>query len=279
MKTSEQKIYGFNACMAFAKAYPDQVIRAYCTPALQKKLGFLLKHLAQHKRAYHLVTESELAKLSGSEHHEGVLLLISRPALMSELDVFKQLGSGKLADSECLLCLDGVSNPHNLGSIARTAAHYGIQRIALFNLTNEQLKALVSGAYHRTAEGGAVHVQLCDIKEPLNFLERLKKDFSFTVAATSSHAKSSSLHNTTLPKRLALLMGSETDGVSQQLLEAAQLKVCINGTGHVESLNVASATAILLNEYSRQLQRRTEESLSTKPTFVGRPEGRKRNGS
>ncbi|NBW80215.1 tRNA/rRNA methyltransferase [bacterium] len=279
MKPTEQKIYGFNACFSFAKACPEQVIRAYCTPSLQKKLGFLLKYLAQQKRAYHIVSEAELCKLSGSEHHEGVLLLIARPALHSESEIFKQLASGNLKTPECLLCLDGVSNPHNLGSIARTAAHFGIHWIALFNLTNEQIKALVSGAYHRTAEGGAVHVQLCDIKQPLKFLERLKKDFSFTVAATSSHAKSSSLNDTALPERLALLMGSETEGVSPQLLEAAQLKVCINGTGHVESLNVASATAILLNEFSRQIQRRTDEPFSIKPTLVGFPEGRNRKGS
>ncbi|MFZ9519114.1 MAG: TrmH family RNA methyltransferase [Silvanigrellaceae bacterium] len=279
MKPSEQKIYGINACLAFSKSAPDKVVRAYCTTTQQKKLGFLLKYLAQQKRAYHIVTEAELAKLSGSEHHEGVLLLIERPALLSEQELFEQLAAGQPKAPECVLCLDGVSNPHNLGSIARTAAHFGVQRIALFNLNNDQLKALVSGAYHRTAEGGAVHIHLYEIREPLIFLQRLRREFAFTVAATSSHVKSSPLNNTTLPGRLALVMGSENDGVSPKLIEESQLKLCINGTGHVESLNVASATAILLNEYSRQTQRKKEPVLSAKPTFAGRPEGRKRRGS
>lgn len=281
MKPSEQKIYGRNACLAFARKFPDSVIRAYCTESTQGSLSFLLKKLAQLRRAYHIVTATDLNKLSESEHHEGFLLLVERPALKSENEILTSLSQLPANKPECILCLDGISNPHNLGSIVRTSAHFGIKKIILFETDLQNIKSLTSGSYHRTAEGGAVHVDLCVAENPKVFLETLSVKHGFTIAATSSHTKSSLLNRTVLPGRLALVMGSEALGVRPEIMGMASLKLAINGTGHVESLNVASATAILLNEYCRQEERqRVKPSRgSSKPTLVGRESGRKRMGS
>jgi TrmH RNA methyltransferase len=281
MKSNEQKIYGRNACLAFAKKYPEAVIRAYCNETTQKTFGFLLKKLAQQKKAYHLVTNAELNKISESDHHEGVVLLIERPALIEDSDVLKKLRSLSRASPQCILCLDGVSNPHNLGSIVRTAAHFNIRWIILFNVDSTQQKSLSSGAFHRSAEGGAVCVDVGHAAHPANFLKALTSEFGFTVAMTTSHARGRSLHHTKLPPRLALVMGSESHGVSRGIEELAQLSLCIEGTGNVESLNVSCASAILLNEYVRQTQRKPvfKDGPSTSPTLAGREDGRKRRGS
>jgi TrmH RNA methyltransferase len=279
MKANEQKIYGRNACLAFARKSPDNVIRAYCNDTVQGEFGFLLKHLAKHKRAYHIVTNDALGKLSESLHHEGVMLLVNKPPIADENILFAALDQESKQKTECLLCLDGLSNPHNLGSIVRTAAHFGVQRIVLFNVSDDSLKSLLSAAYHRTAEGGAVHVDIIRCKNSEKFIEKISEKYGFTLAATSSHSAAAFLHRTTLPKRLALLMGSEGNGVSPDLLKRAQFKICINGTGHVESLNVASATAILLNEYARQTQNCELSPVPIKPTFAERVVGRKRKGS
>lgn len=279
MKASEQKIYGRNACLAVSRFAPNSVIRAYCTESTRGTFGFLLKQLAAQKRAYHIVTSTDLNKLAESEHHEGVLLLIERPSLGGDEDLLKKISGIPKHKPTCILCLDGISNPHNLGSIVRTAAHFGIQQIVLTNIPNDQLKGLSSGAYHRTAEGGAMHVELAVSQNPTQLINTLTQQFGFTVAVTSSHAKSASLNKTKMPPRLVLVMGSESDGVSQDIMKLARCQICIDGTGHVESLNVASATAILLNEYNRQNQRVTDSPTPTKPTLAGRTLGRKRRGS
>ncbi|MEN9810740.1 MAG: putative tRNA/rRNA methyltransferase [Pseudomonadota bacterium] len=279
MKTSEQKIYGRNACIAFAKKNSDAVIRAYCTESTQPALGFLLKKLAQSKRAYHIVSTEDLSKISESEHHEGMMLLVHRQEAGSESTLLLN-ASRRRGKPELLLCLDGISNPHNLGSIVRTAAHFGIQDIVLMNIADEQIKGLLSGSYHRTAEGGAVHCSISISKDPCQFLQTLRTECGFSVAVTSSHSGTSALHSTRLPERLALVLGSETHGVSQDILKMAQLKIAISGTGHVESLNVASACAILLNEFARQSQRgRFPAGSPSKPTRTARALGRKRSGS
>lgn len=279
MKHSEQKIYGRNACLAFAHKYPQTVIRAYCTEATQGRFGFLLKKLAQAKRAYHIVTDAELNKLSESEHHEGVLLLVERPALQTDETLLRTLSLSPATRPEHILCLDGVTNPHNLGAIVRTAAHFGFHRIVLLNLGSEQLKSLISSPYHRTAEGGSVRVELTACNDAVAFLEKLKTSFNFKLAVTSSHERSTVLHRVQLPKRMVLVLGSESDGVSASIMQKADLKICIQGTGDVESLNVANAASVLMYEWYRQTQRAVAAPLPRTPTPTGRASGRKRMGS
>ena len=61
-----------------------------------------------------------------------------------------------------------------------------------------------------------------------------------------------SLYRTALPERLLLMMGAEQTGVDPQLAEVSALKLGIPGSGAVESLNVAAATAVFLGEWWRQ---------------------------
>ena len=281
MKSSEQKIFGRNACLAFAKHFPQAVIRAYCTEANRGRLGPLLKLLAEKKRAYHIVTESDLIKVCESEHHEGICLLVERQAAGSEDELVAALQKASKTAPHCVLCLDSISNPHNLGAIARCAAHFGIKHMILTNIAEESRKALLSGAFHRTAEGGGVHVKVYFTEEPAALLTRLQKEMSWTVVATSSHGQSQELNKTQLPRRCILVMGSESEGITAPILALAHLKVRIKGTGHVESLNVASATAILLNEFSRQIgnQRTGEFGSRDMPTGIARADGRNRRGS
>lgn len=281
MKSTEQKIYGRNACLSFAKSSPKTVIRAYCTEENRGRLGSLLKFLASQKRAYHIVSSDDLNKICESEHHEGVCLLVERMLPGDETQLLKDIQAEPKIGSNLLLCLDGITNPHNLGAITRTAAHFGIKKIFLCNIPVESQKSLVSGAFHRTAEGGAVHVELYCSAEGKSALEALKKQHGWNVFATSSYGRSQSLHKISFPQKLILVMGSESQGVSDSILQIADSKVCINGTGHVESLNVASATAILLNEYARQKENyRSAVSRPTAiPTRAVRAEGRNRKGS
>jgi TrmH RNA methyltransferase len=234
-----------------------------------------LKTLAQNKRAYHIVTQDDLRKVSESEHHEDVCLLIQRPHFFDEQQLVQDLKQIRSHTPALVLCLDNVGNPHNLGAITRTAAHFGIKHIVLCHLDSEALKSLTSGAYHRTAEGGSVHVRLYNSPNG-DVIARLQKEFFWKVVTTSSHVRTQTLNKTQLPRRTLLLLGSESNGVSKKLNSLADIAVCIGGTGFVESLNVASAAAILMNEFARQTetQRAPEEGVSKRPTRAVRTGGK-----
>lgn len=275
MNSNEQKIYGMNACLAFAKTCPEQIVRAYCTEESKGRLGFLLKALAKSKKAYHIVTDIDLRKICESEHHEDVCLLVQRPQVFSEAQLIDDLKSVKSHTPTLVLCLDNIGNPHNLGAIARTAAHFGVKHIVLCHVEPDALKTLTSGAYHRTAEGGSVQIKL--YASPTgSVMTKLKKEFFWKVATTSSHAKSQTLNKTQFPKKTILVLGSESHGVSPELNALANFAICIHGSGRVESLNVASAAAIFMNEFSRQCetQRAPEDGVSKKPTRAVRTGGK-----
>lgn len=232
------KYYGLHACLAIWNHRPEDIIRVYLDESQLQTLRPLLKWCAERRLVYRIVPPSELNRISDSVHHEGVCLLAKEPAPAS----FKDL---PLAEkSACFLYLDGVENPHNLGSILRTSAHFGIQAIL-----GERLPSL-SPSCCRIAKGGAELVRLYPLSSPKKTLQSLKRQ-GFTLIGTSSRTKSS-LYQFRFPARSILLVGSESTGIRPELLAQVDETVQIPGTGHVESLNVGVATALCLGEYRRQ---------------------------
>ena len=251
----ERKIYGLNACLSFFQRFPDRIIRAWLSEDAAKiHFGPLMKALAQDKRAYHIADERELEKVTQSEHHEGVCLLVQDFPLFTVEAFIATLPPAKPV---CMIALDGVSNPHNLGAIMRVAAHYGVAAII-----SEQPQLLRSGAAVRTAEGGATNIKLVGTDNLGKSLQFLKKR-QFSVVATSSH-ESQSLYEAPLPERIVLVLGEEQGGVSRKIQQLADHRIAIAGTGWVESLNVSVATGVLLSEFWRQ--HRVKRSVSAEST-------------
>lgn len=239
----ERKIYGLNACLSFFQRFPDRILRAWLSEdAARIHFGPLMKTLAQDKRAYHIADARELEKVTQSEHHEGVCLLVQDFPLFTVQAFVATLPPAKPV---CMIALDGVSNPHNLGAIMRVAAHFGVAAII-----SEQPHLLRSGAAVRTAEGGATHIKIVGTDNLGKALQFLKKR-QFSVVATSSH-ESPSLYEAPLPERIVLVLGEEQNGVSRKILQLADQRIAIAGTGWVESLNVSVATGVLLSEFWRQ---------------------------
>src|SRR5690606_15880243 len=89
----------------------------------------------------------DLRKLAASSHHEGVVADMLREEPQPLTSWLRDLGDGP----QCALWLDGVGNPHNLGAILRSAAHFGIAAILL----PKHSTLALSGAAARVAEGGA----------------------------------------------------------------------------------------------------------------------------
>lgn len=253
---AERRIYGINACQSFFQRYPAHILRAWLSPdAARLHFGPLMKYLAQEKRAYHLADAGELERVTESSHHEGVCLLIEDwPVFTPEA----WLATQKPGRPLCLLALDGVSNPHNLGAIMRVAAHFGVNAIL-----SENPQALRSGAAIRTAEGGATHLSVVGTDHLVKTLNLLKKS-GFTVLATSSH-DSAPLYADALPSRLVLVLGEEQKGVSGRVLQVADGRIAIDGTGWVESLNVSVATGVLLGEFWRQHRRAATAPAAARP--------------
>ncbi len=243
-KQKEVKLYGEKACLAVFAARPHDIVRLYLTDQTAPRFAQLMKFLAANKRAYHVLPEAELEKIGGTSHHEGVVMLVRRKPWLNLAQWLSQP-----AVKGAVLALDEVANPHNLGAIMRSAAHFGVRTII-----STRPELLQSGAAVRTAEGGFEGVDLVRVPSLAEALPELRAA-GFALAFTSSH-QGQSLYTQALPEGLVLVLGEEKQGVSQALLQAEGLKLSIPGVGAVESLNVSVAAALLMGEWYRQWRSR-----------------------
>ena len=243
-RDEEIRIYGLNACLALFARRPHDLRKVYL---LESRLGDLKTVVAwcvQQRLGYRVVGNTDLDKLTGSQHHEGVCFETRRAALPSLSTLLQRVSP---APKPALLAwLDGTGNPHNLGAVWRSAANFGVQ--ALILPADTALAA--SGAAYRVAEGGAEAVPLARIVPGEDALGALR-NAGFAIAA-SVPREGESLYAARLPARLVFVLGAEGAGLSQGLVARSDLHLTIPGSGAVESLNVSASAAILFGEYYRQ---------------------------
>ena len=232
----ELRIHGMNAVRAVHARRPQAIRKLYLAEARIPALQPLLKWCVANKVGYRVVEEADLQKLAASSHHEGVVADVIREEPRALTAWLRDVPAGPC----CALWLDGIGNPHNLGAILRSAAHFGIAAILLPKHSTLGL----SGAAARVAEGAAEAVPFVRLGRDDNAIAQLH-GAGFALAATVVRG-GSDLFATRLPERLVYVLGEERDGISQPLADACDLKLSIPGSGAVDSLNVAAATAVLL---------------------------------
>ncbi len=237
----EDRICGVNAVAALFARRPEAVKRLFYVSELRDRAGPLCTVMAQMRRPYRLLGDAEIARAAGSVHHGG-MVAVAEPRRVTVLDVAKPPRMG------LLLVLDGVSNPHNLGAIARSAAFFGAGAL-LFHEVPQQ--ALPSDAAYRTAEGGLEQLDLFKTRTLRPALLALGMHYR-TVAATLT-PDAAPLETLPRDRPVALVLGNEEHGISPAALEACRRRVRIVGSGRMQSLNVAQAAAVLLAALSSPL--------------------------
>ncbi len=236
----ELRIHGLNAVRAVHARRPQAIRKLYLAEARIPQLQPLLKWCVANKVGYRVVEDADLQKLAASSHHEGVVADVVREEPQALTAWLRALPSG----AHCALWLDGIGNPHNLGAILRSAAHFGIRAILLPKHSTLGL----SGAAARVAEGGAEAVPFVRLGRDDNAIAQLH-GAGFALAATLVRG-GSDVFAAQLPERLVYVLGEERGGMSQQIVDACDLKLSIPGTGAVDSLNVASAAAVLMSRWA-----------------------------
>ncbi|MCA1714844.1 MAG: rRNA methyltransferase [Gammaproteobacteria bacterium] len=240
-RDAELRIHGLNAVRAVFARRPDAIRKLYLAEPRIPQLQPLLAWCVQHRIGYRVVEEDDLRKLAESSHHEGVVADVLREQPQSLTAWLRGLSG----EPQCALWLDGVGNPHNLGAILRSAAHFGIAALLL----PKHSPLALSGAATRVAEGGAEAVPLVRLGREDNAIAQLH-GAGFRLAATLAHG-GADVFATPLPQQLVYVLGAEGGGMDAQLAANCDLRLSIPGSGAVESLNVASATSVLLAQWRR----------------------------
>lgn len=238
-RAEETRVYGENACQALFQSRPDAIVRAWFEQSVTPRFKEALRWMAANRKAYHVVDDAELAKASGTEHHGGVCFLIKKRHGTSVAQWVAQAG-----EEDCVLALEDIGNPHNLGAIMRSCAHFGVKGIVV-----QDAGILESGAAIRTAEGGAEYIAPITGNSYRETLSQFRQA-GYTIVFTSRH-KGTPLYQTELPKKMVLAIIQENN-LSDLASPEKDLNVVITGTGKVDSLNISVSAAVFLAEWWRQ---------------------------
>jgi len=186
------------------------------------------------------VTRQQLKELSITGRDQGVIALTAPPTYIPLGKILEKGGKEILA-----VILDEVQDPQNLGSILRTAEATGVDIVII----PKKGSVGITPSVHRASMGGSVYVPVA--RENLfTAIKLLKEEGARCVAVDSSG--SVDYFEADLKGSLALVLGGEDKGVSPALLRKCDLVVRIPMVGHLSSLNVGVAAALVMYERLRQ---------------------------
>ncbi len=207
----------------------------------------LIKELIQVARTsgvpFTFVPQEKLNRLS-TKNHQGVicqLAAVTYANLEGIIDLAYQEGRQPF-----FLIVDRVTDVRNFGAIARTAECAGLDAIIMGDSGN----APITGDAMKTSAGALSHLPVCRVKDMKKTIQFLKETGIQIIACTEKGNKS--LYELDLNTPLALVMGSEEDGISPQLLRDADHLAKIPMNGKISSLNVSVAAGVSIYEAIRQ---------------------------
>lgn len=175
--------------------------------------------------------------------HQGVVAYVA-PVEYVDLDDF--LAKEKHGFKKVIIT-DGVEDPHNFGSIIRTAVCAGFDAVIFPSRRN----ALVNATVEKSSAGAVNRIDLIMVNSLSSAITRLK-DNDFWLIATDINAKDNYYNIDYCNMNFAIIMGSEKEGISSTILKNADFRIKIPMISDFDSLNVANAASIVIYEALKQ---------------------------
>jgi len=202
--------------------------------------------IAEAKKRGIPIVDTEKAKLdamSGGTSHQGVA---ASAAQITYSDVEDLLAyAEEKGEAPFIIIADGVEDPHNLGAIIRTAEGAGAHGVII----PKRRTATVTSAAAKAAAGALEYVKVAKVS---NLVQAVKKLKDAGVWIYSADMDGSDYTQVDMNGPCALVLGGEDGGVSHLMREESDFIVSIPMKGHVNSLNVSNAGAVLMYEVVRQ---------------------------
>jgi 23S rRNA (guanosine2251-2'-O)-methyltransferase len=208
-----------------------EVGKVWCAPGLQGTTDWL-------PRGAREATPAALAERAGSPDHQGVVAEVSDYPYASPEEV---LGG----ERPLVVALDEVTDPHNLGAVARVAECAGADGLVI----TTRRSARVTPAVCRVSAGAVEHLRIARVENLADLLLAARRPGLWTYAA----APGAATHDRSDYRDGAVfVLGAEGRGLRPRVRAACDAAVAIPMMGKVESLNVSTAAAVLLFEAVRQ---------------------------
>lgn len=193
------------------------------------------------------VPRTKLDQMANGKNHQGVMAQVSSYRYASVEEILQKAEEKK--EMPFVLLLDGIEDPHNLGSILRTADAAGVHGVIIPKRRAVGLTATVG----KTSAGAIEYVPVARVSNLNRTADELKKQGLWLVGAAGEAKQKYTQVDYNLP--LALVIGNEGQGISPLLKKKCDFLVKIPMKGKVSSLNASVATGIFLYEVMQGRER------------------------
>lgn len=211
----------------------------------EKDLVYVFFREGQERHIFDLQDQYVVAaqlfdKLAQTETSQGILAVVRKPKLTAE-DLAVRIGA-----DDNVVVMDRLQDPGNIGTIIRTAEGAGYQAVITVKGTGD----VFSPKTIRAAAGSVFRIPILQVEDN-HALRKLTDRMGKKLVVTGFHTDKY-YYDEDLSKGIALVIGNEGNGVSDELMDMADIIVKIPMDGHLESLNASVAAGILMYETKRK---------------------------
>ena len=218
----------------FVEIPAEDLVSVYVSETFLKENGELVK-----EKKYQIVSDQVFKKISDTVTPQGIVAVVKQKSYSIDYIIEK-----RNKEKSCIVVLDRLQDPGNMGTIVRTGEAAGISGIIM----SKDSADIYNPKVIRSTMGSIFRVPFAIVDDLAAAVDTLKDNGITTYAA---HLKGEFYNSGSLTKDCALLIGNEARGLSEEISAKADKLIKIPMHGKVESLNAAVATAILMYEAAR----------------------------
>lgn len=197
----------------------------------EKKFAELIKNAQRKNVPVEFCARGDIGDIKTTDTFPGALAVIARPDISLE----------HIINNNPIICLDGVKDPGNLGTIIRTADWFGVPNLLL----SEDCVDPYNPKVVRSTMGSLFRVRLFESQHLPTTLMTLKEKHGYEIIAMDMRGEP--IEKLRSSKKTVYLFGNESHGIRPSLESLISKRYTIQGAGHAESLNVAVACGILMS--------------------------------
>ena len=243
-KRFDDQIEGRNSVLELLESGKD-INKIYVTKG--ERHGSINKILGIAKERKIIVVEKDkrqMDEMAQEENYQGVIAIVPPFEYAEISDILKEAEERK--EDPFVLILDGIEDPHNLGSIIRTAETAGVHGIII----PKRRAASVNSTVNKTSAGAVEYMKIARVTNISDAIEELKQA-GLWICGTDINAEKH-YYNQDLTGPLGIVIGNEGKGISEKVKKNCDFNVKIPMKGKITSLNASVSTGIIVYEAVKQ---------------------------
>lgn len=236
----ENIVYGKHVVSTLLANYPHLILELH---AINPELR--VTKIKNQLKVKTLTSEKIKALMLDQVNHQGVVAIVSNFPYLPWSQLLTKL---KTRDKDLILMLDKVQDPQNFGAIIRSAALLGVKDVII----SEYRQTLMTPAAIKASVGAAYLLNITIVSNLNHAVAQLKKK-GYWIYSSNLNQQAIDMRKIEYATKSVLIVGNEHHGVSQLLTRNSDVNLFIPTVKIIDSLNVGTATALLLFQISSQL--------------------------